>query len=118
MQLAAYSPTGPTGSPSLAPSDATGTSGYTLPEDSATMRALRYRSAIDAVTTTLVIQVTAGSSPVPNFWPTKQITLGASGSDASDARSDRSARTTVTPACAMPSRTACELKRETATMRR
>jgi hypothetical protein len=85
-----------------------------LPVDSATMRDPRKRSATSAGTTALVTQVVDGRERVPNFWPARKMTLGVSGSDASEAQSVRSARTTSIPDSASCSASGPLPKRETA----
>jgi hypothetical protein len=114
----AYSPIGPRASSSSEPPPLAGVSGETFPVDSATKRDPRNRSATSAGTTVLVTQVVAGRARVPNFWPARKMTLGVSGSEASDAQSVRSARTTSTPVSVGWSARGPLLKRETARTRR
>src|SRR5438477_5333605 len=114
----AYSPTGPSGSSSPAPSLAAGVSGYTLPVENATRRAARYRSAQIAGTMVFIAHVVAGVPEVPNFCPAMKMTLGASGSTATASRSSKSQAMVSTPAAPSARATLGDENRDTAKTRR
>jgi len=114
----AYSPTGPSGSSSPAPSLAAGVSGYTLPVENATRRAARYRSAQIAGTMVFIAHVVAGAPEVPNFCPAMKMTLGASGSAATASRSSKSQAMVSTPAAPSARATSGEENRDMAKTRR
>jgi hypothetical protein len=68
-QLCAYSPTGRGSSVSVAPPLVTGTIGYTLPVEKATIRPPRYLRHTSAGNTAFIAHVRACCPVVPNFMP-------------------------------------------------